>query len=141
MIFKELKTIEEFKQAFPVMVQLCDHLSQEQYIELLGTMKNEGYRLFSLINEQEKIVSLAGVAIRTDFFNGKHLWIHDLVTSNEIRSQGIGKIVATHLESFAKQEGCEKIVLYSGISREKAHYFWEEHMNFERRGIVFKKEI
>jgi len=141
MELKELETNEEFKRAFPVMRQLCDHLNEEQYLTLLNSMRKEGYRLLSLMNEKDEIMSVAGVAIRTDFFNGKHLWIHDLVTSKETRSQGIGKNLATHLEEFAKSQGCEKVVLYSGISREQAHHFWQNHMNFDKRGIVFKKEL
>jgi len=141
MELKELETNEEFKRAFPVMRQLCDHLNEEQYLTLLSTMRKEGYRLLSLMDEKNEIMSVAGVAIRTDFFNGKHLWIHDLVTSKETRSQGLGKILAAHLEKFARNQGCEKVVLYSGISREQAHHFWQKHMNFDKRGIVFKKEL
>jgi len=136
----ELTKQEEFEQAFPVMGELCDHLNKEAYMRLLGEMRQEGYRMFALM-EGEEIISLAGVAIRTDFFNGKHLWIHDFVTRSGIRSKGSGSILAGHLMQFAKDEECEKVVLYSGLSREQAHHFWETKAGFERRGIVFKKQL
>lgn len=136
----ELTKQEEFEQAFPVMRELCDHLSHYEYMNLLGEMRQDGYRMFALIDGKE-IISLAGVAIRTDFFNGKHLWIHDFVTRSDIRSKGSGSILAGHLMKFAEDERCEKIVLYSGLSREQAHHFWESKAGFERRGIVFKKQL
>ncbi|WP_407272372.1 hypothetical protein [Radiobacillus sp. PE A8.2] len=49
--------------------------------------------------------------------------------------------MAAYLEDFAQTENCKKIVLYSGMSRTAAHHFWEKHMKYEKRGIVFKKEI
>ena len=36
-------------------------------------MKEESYKLFSLRNEEEAVVSLAGVAICTNFYNEKHV--------------------------------------------------------------------
>ena len=141
MFVKEITESEEFEQAFPVMAELCDHLSKNEYLDLLTKMRKDGYRLFALFDEKVQIVSLAGVAIRTDFFNGKHLWVYDFVTRSEARSAGAGAILAEHLEQFAKSEGCEKVVLYSGMSREKAHHFWEARRGFERRGIVFKKPL
>lgn len=138
---KEVVDPEGFEQAFPVMAELCDHLSKIEYLDLLMDMRKDGYRMFALYNDNEQITSLAGVAIRTDFFNGRHLWIYDFVTGSESRSTGAGSILAEHLEQFAKSEGCEKIVLYSGMSRERAHHFWEARRGFERRGIVFKKPL
>lgn len=139
MSVKELTEPSEFEQAFPVMAELSDHLSESDYWSLLNEMRKDGYRLFALYDEQKRIVSLAGFSIRTDFFNGKHLWISEFVTRSESRSTGAGSILAEYLKKFAKSEGCEKVVLYSGLSRERAHHFWEAHRGFERRGIVFKK--
>lgn len=36
-------------------------------------MKEENYKLFSLRNEENEVVSLAGVAICTNFYNEKHV--------------------------------------------------------------------
>ncbi|MFC4408981.1 GNAT family N-acetyltransferase [Chungangia koreensis] len=141
MFVKELTEPNEFEQAFPVMVELSDHLSKSEYLKLLTDMRKDGYRLFALYDDQEQIISLAGVAIRTDFFNGTYLWISEFVSRSEARSTGAGSILAEYLEQFAQSEGCEKIVLYSGISRERAHHFWESRRGFERRGIVFKKPL
>lgn len=141
MRLKELMNHEEFESAFPVMTELSDHLSKSEYWDLLNDMRKDGYRLFALYDEQERIISLAGVSIRTDFFNGRYLWISEFVTRSNIRSSGAGSILAEYLEQFAKAEGCEKIVLYSGLSRERAHHFWESKRGLERRGIVFKKTL
>ncbi|PLT29976.1 GNAT family N-acetyltransferase [Peribacillus deserti] len=137
----ELMSESEFIQAFPLMLQLCDHLSQQEYIQLLNEMRKEGYRLFALLDEENRMTALAGVFIHIDFFNGKYLWISELVTCQETRSNGIGKLLMKDIEDFAKKEKCKKVITYSGLSRDKAHHFWENHMGCERRGIVFKKEL
>ena len=138
---KELIERSAFEEAFPVMAELADHLSKEDYLTLLEEMRKDGYRLFALYDQHSQIVSLAGGSIRTDLFNGKHLWISEFVTRSEIRSTGAGSFLAEHLEQFAKSEGCERVILYSGMSREQAHHFWEARRGFERRGIVFKKQL
>ncbi|MBM7693904.1 GNAT superfamily N-acetyltransferase [Peribacillus deserti] len=137
----ELKTDQEFKQAFPLMNQLCDHLNEQEYFDLLGRMRKEGYRLFSLMNKENQMLALAGIYIHIDFFNGKYIWVSELVTSMEARSGGYGKLLIEDIEAFGKKENCQKVILYSGLSRDRAHHFWENHMDFERRGIVFKKQL
>ncbi len=50
-------------------------------------MKEENYKLFSLRNEDDEVVSLAGVAICTNFYNKKHVFVYDLVTAEAHRSK------------------------------------------------------
>ena len=52
-------------------------------------MKEENYKLFSLRNEENEVVSLAGVAICTNFYNEKHVFVYDLVTAGLSDQKGM----------------------------------------------------
>ena len=66
-------------------------------------MKEENYKLFSLRNEENEVVSLAGVAICTNFYNEKHVFVYDLVTAEAHRSKGYGKVLLSYVEKWGKK--------------------------------------
>jgi len=87
---RELPTVEEFQGAFSVVRELRNHLTKDQYEEYVDEMREEGYRPFAVF-EQSDIVAVAGVLIRTNFDNGRHLFVCDLVTDENHRSKGYGQ--------------------------------------------------
>ncbi len=137
---RELTTEPEYRTAFPVIRQLRDHLSESAYLEHLEAMRSEGYRLFALYVE-DAIVSVAGVAVRTNFYNGRHLFVYDLVTREAHRSEGHGARLMQFVESWARDHGCEALSLESGLWREDAHRFYDEELNMEKYCYTFKKEL
>ena len=137
----ELTTDEEFRQAFPVMNELRTHLMRvEEYEAQLSEMRRDGYRLFAAV-EDERYLALAGIAIRTNFYYGKFLYVYDLITSESVRSKGHGKALLDHLEDLARSEGCQTLALSSGTQRVDAHRFYEDKMGYDRVSYVFKKEL
>ena len=64
---KEVVTEEQLHEVLPVLQQLRTQLSKEETGTLFRNMKEENYKLFSLRNEDDEVVSLAGVAICTNF--------------------------------------------------------------------------
>ncbi|RLM57531.1 GNAT family N-acetyltransferase [Halobellus sp. Atlit-31R] len=137
---RELTTDSEWRDAFSVVRQLRDHLDVAAYLDYLSEMREEGYRLFAVVADGE-IVSVAGVAIRTNFYNGRHAFVYDLVTDADHRSDGYGTRLMQFLESWARDRGCESITLESGLWREDAHRFYEERLGMERFCYTFKKEL
>jgi len=81
-----------------------------------------------------KSASVARVAVRTDFANGKHLYVYEMATDAAQRSKGFGKQLMDAVEVWAKQQGCAKVILYSGLQREGAHRFWTHKMGYGHRG-------
>ncbi|CJK13307.1 Uncharacterised protein [Streptococcus pneumoniae] len=63
---KEVVTEEQLHDVLPVLQQLRTKLSKEETSSLFRNMKEENYKLFSLRNEDDEVVSLAGVAICTN---------------------------------------------------------------------------
>jgi len=134
----ELKTELELKESFSVMKELRTHLNEKEYLNLLAQMIPEGYRLFAL-REAGKLVSLAGVAVFTNLYFGRHVWVYDLVTTERERSKGHGKKILDYLEDFANKQGCNGIALSSGLHRIEAHNFYQNKMEYNKTGFVFQK--
>lgn len=137
---QELKSHEEFQEAFQVMGELRQDLDEETYLGLLPSMIQGGYRLFAL-RDTGVIVSLAGVAIITSFYYGRHVWVYDLVTTSKGRSKGYGRFLMEFIEDFARQENCKIVALSSGLERKDAHRFYQERMNYDKPAYVFKKFV
>ena len=137
---RELTSEAGWREAFPVLVQLRDDLTEETYLEYLHEMQDEGYRLFALY-EDETIVSLAGVAIRTNFYNGRHLFVYDLVTREARQSMGYGTQLMDFVTEWARDRDCESVTLESGLWRDDAHRFYEDRLGMDRFCYTFKKEL
>lgn len=139
-IIKELVTKEEILEGFQVMSELRTHLDVDRYFELFEVMKREGYKLFALYN-QEQIVAVTGLIVLTNFYNGKHVYVYDLVTAASARSKGFGEELLSYVEKWAAKQGCETVALSSGLARVDAHRFYREKMNYEQPSLVFTKSL
>lgn len=137
--FVELTSPSEWRDAFAVMHELRVDLTQDGYRELLGEMTGQGYRMFAL-RQSDRILALAGTAVITNLYYGRHLWIYDLVTRSDERSRGHGARLLDHLEDLARAESCRSVALSSGMQRTGAHRFYERQ-GYERPSFVFKKEL
>jgi GNAT superfamily N-acetyltransferase len=67
---------------------------------------------------------VAGFRIIENLVSGKMLYVDDLVTLEEHRSQGYGKAIFDWLVQYARQEGCGYLELDSGVQRFRAHRFY-----------------
>ncbi|SDN31489.1 Acetyltransferase (GNAT) domain-containing protein [Fictibacillus solisalsi] len=139
-IVRELSTRVEVKDAFPVMKQLRPHLTEALYLSLYEEMRTSGYTLLACYDD-ESIVAVAGFAVLTNLYYGKHVWIYDLVTDEQVRSKGYGEELLSFIESFAAQNNCNCVALSSGTARTDAHRFYEARMGYARVSYVFKKDI
>ena len=57
-------------------------------------------------------------------YEGRRLYVDDLVTDEARRSQGVGKNLFDWLQAKASQLGCDVIALDSGVQRAGAHKFY-----------------
>ena len=132
--------IGNIKQCFAVIHQLRPHLSEQEYISLAKEMHTAGYKVFCLF-EDKNIVAYAGVAILTNLYYGRHLWVYDLVSDKNRRGKGYGKILLDYLENFAHENGCSSVALSSGLQRTDAHRFYENKVKYQKISYVFKKDL
>ena len=137
---KELTTRQQLIAAFPVLNQLRTDLTEESYLDLLQGMQKDGYKLIALYNN-EKIVSLAGLSWRINFYNKRHIFIYDLVTDSEYRSFGYGEKLLSYIHSWAKEQGADYVALESGLQRIHAHRFYEEKLDYDKWCYSFRKTL
>lgn len=137
----ELCEPEYIREAFPLMRELRAHLTEGEFVDRVAAMRQaNGYRLFALRVEAE-IVALAGVAVQENLYQGRHLWLYDLVTSSRHRSRGHGRRLLAFVEAFARDSGCKAVALVSGVQRTEAHRFYEKYMGYEKPCYLFEKTL
>lgn len=140
-LIKELQTTEEIKNGFAVMKQLRTHLDENSFLSLVKeAQEKENYQLYALIAENE-ICALIGFQPMITLYNGRFIWVCDLVTDSAKRSHGYGEKLLTFVHDWAKKEGYECISLSSGLQRIDAHRFYEDKMNYDKVSYVFKKSL
>lgn len=86
---------------------------------------------------------VVGVAVFRTFGNthaGRRFYVDDLVTAENSRSRGVGRLMLTHLEALARERGCSGMDLESGSQRLRAHrFYFREGMAIT--GFSFRKEL
>lgn len=139
--FKELRTETEILEAYPVMKQLRTHLDEQAYLNIvLDAQQNDSYKLFALVDEDE-IVAVTGFKTMITLYNGKFVWVCDLVTDSNHRSKGYGEKLLTFVEEWAKEQNLSLVSLSSGLQRKDAHRFYEEKMEYDKVSYVFLKRL
>jgi len=113
----------EILRCFELMHLLRPNLDKESFVQRVKSQMNTGYRLFYMYQEST-LVALAGCRLGLNLAWGEHLYIDDLVSAEDKRSQGYGQKILEHLCDFAKENGCKEIHLDSGVQRFGAHKFY-----------------
>jgi GNAT superfamily N-acetyltransferase len=137
---KLYETKEELRKGFEVLKQLRTHLNEESFFYLYEEMQKQGYQLFGL-EDQGVTVAVAGISILTNFYNGRHVFVYDLVTDESKRSNGYGKKLLDFISDFGKRNGCQLVTLQSGVQRINAHRFYEHKMEYKKLSYSFSKNI
>jgi len=77
-------------------------------------------------------VATEGLAVRgvalwrviENTYEGRRLYVDDLVTDAAHRSRGVGRTLLQHLERLARELQCDVLALDSGTQRTDAHRFY-----------------
>jgi GNAT superfamily N-acetyltransferase len=120
---KEMFSDEEIVSTFPVMRQLRTHLDEDEYLEMMKRMQRSGYRL-SATTEGGEVRCVAGFRVVEFLAYGTFLYVDDLVTAEDARSEGHGERMLDWLTGVAREEGCRSLQLDSGVQRHEAHRFY-----------------
>lgn len=138
-IFK-VKTEVELKECYPVLKELRPHLSYEEYINIYNQAhSNEGYEIIA-IRKKNQVVALMGYRILSDFVRGRHLYIDDLVSTENARSQGLGAKLLKYAEDLAPELGCRTLRLCTEIENERGIQFYEKN-NWTKRAFAYTKKL
>jgi len=131
--------LKELYPIYDVVSQLRTELSYKEFEDLVYDMRHMDYKMIGIMQDDE-LITYAGVAIQTNLYHKRHLYVFDLVTDEKYRMQGYGRIMLDYLADFAKMGMCEKLVLSSGLKKERAHKFYIAN-GFEKKSFVFTKTV
>jgi ribosomal protein S18 acetylase RimI-like enzyme len=130
----------ELERCYPVMKELRPQLRYEDYLSIYeDSHKADGYEIVA-IEDNDQILALMGYRFLTDYVRGRHLYIDDLVTTQKIRSQGLGAELLKLAESIAEKNGCASLRLCTGIENERGVIFYERN-GWGKRSFAFVKKL
>ena len=132
-------TLKELYSVYDVLSQLRINLSYDEFENLVYDMRHIDYKMIGIM-EKDVLVTFAGVAVGTNFYHKRHLFIYDFVTDEKYRAKGYGKMMLDYLKDYAKMAMCENLVLSSSFQKEDAHKFYEKS-GFVKRSFVFVKGV
>ncbi|WP_112182555.1 GNAT family N-acetyltransferase [Paraliobacillus zengyii] len=140
-MIKALHTEDELLAAFPVMNQLRTHLDEKKYLALVQEAQEVDQYQIAALYDANEIVAVVGFKPMITLYYGRFVWVCDLVTASDKRSNGYGEELLSYVEDWAKQNNYESVALSSGLQRTDAHRFYEKKMDYDRASYVFKKVI
>ncbi|MDP2133923.1 MAG: GNAT family N-acetyltransferase [Sulfuritalea sp.] len=109
-------------RAEPVHRQLRTNLPADYATRLCAVFAN-GARM-SVATEHEAVRGLALWRVVENTYEGRRLYVDDLVTDEAYRSRGVGRALFHHLERHARNVQCDVLALDSGTQRTGAHRFY-----------------
>jgi GNAT superfamily N-acetyltransferase len=118
-----MSTDVDIMRCFPLLLQLRPHLRAEEFLARIRRQQHEGYRL-AAGERAGRLVVVAGFRVRENLFLGRFLYVDDLITDSEHRSQGHGRLMLNWLIACARVEDCSHLELDSGLQRADAHRFY-----------------
>jgi len=134
-------SLKELERVFPLLNELRDHLSFDEFISLYNQAKQlTNYKMSAFENESGELVALMGHRILVDFVHGRHFYIDDLVVSKKYRSQGIGAKVLKIAEELAAENSCNNLRLCTGIQNDQGKKFYENN-GWSLRAVAYKKKL
>jgi GNAT superfamily N-acetyltransferase len=112
------------------------------YAARLGAIFDNGARMTVVVGDGEgdELVSVALWRIVENTYEGRRLYVDDLVSDETKRSRGAGKLLLNWLEEKAKTLGCLVLARDAGVQRQGAHHFYfREGMHIA--SFCFKKVL
>jgi len=131
--------LKELDTAYELVKQLRTQLSYDEFEDLIYDMRHMEYKMLGIF-EKGVLITYAGVAVQTNLYHNRHLYIFDLVTDQEYRYKGYGKMMLEYMLDYAKMAMCENLVLSSGFEKLDTHNFYESQ-GFCKKSFVFLKEL
>jgi GNAT superfamily N-acetyltransferase len=110
-------------EVLPVLRELRPHLTAESFTSVYEQGYPQGLR-FTVAYDGDQCVGVAGWRIVATTAYLRKLYVDDLVTTEQARSQGVGRALLGALLEKARAADCQVLDLDSGVQRRDAHRFY-----------------
>ncbi|GKU84724.1 N-acetyltransferase [Niallia sp. NCCP-28] len=138
---EELTSELKWKEAFPLMKQLRTHLDETNYLQLVQEAREKNQYKMAALYKNTQITAVIGFMPMVTLYNGRFIWVCDLITDANNRSKGYGTKLLSYVEEWSKKHGYDIVSLSSGLQRIDAHRFYEEKMEYNKGSYVFLKKL
>lgn len=130
----------DLERCYPVMRELRPQLSLEDYFSIYEQSHNSnGYEIVA-IEDNNEIIAVMGYRFLYDYVRGKHVYIDDLVSTETVRSKGLGAELLKFAEHIAQQSGCKSLRLCTGIENERGVKFYDRN-GWIKRAFAYTKKL
>ena len=109
------------------------------YVACIEAICAEGGRLAAAVHA-DRVAGLALWRIIDNTFEGRRLFVDDLVTDEALRGRGVGKFLLGWLAGEGRRAGCAVLALESGVQRQRAHAFYFRE-GFSSPSFSFRKKL
>ena len=130
----------ELEKCFPVMKELRPHLNLSDFLLIYDEAhRHDGFEIVA-IEENNQILAVMGYRILFDYVRGKHIYIDDLVSSERVRSKGLGAELLQYAEGVAREINCTTLRLCTGIENIRGVKFYEKN-GWTKRAFAYTKRL
>nr|WP_315020018.1 GNAT family N-acetyltransferase [uncultured Aminipila sp.] len=148
-MFKEAKK-EDAKVFYEMYDQLRDHVEKgcakpnlQEYTELFTSLiEDVNYKMWKILDENERVVGVIAAAIRENLFHCKKIvYIDEIVISEESRGKGFGRKGLNFVADYYKEQGdVVKLELSTDYQNTPARGFYT-HIGFDDYAALYKIKL
>jgi GNAT superfamily N-acetyltransferase len=110
------------QKAESVHRQLRPNLAQD-YVGRMKEVFDSGAEMLAVVDDED-VLGLCVFRMTEKTHYGRELYCDDLITNEQKRSGGVGKLMLDTLNEIGIARGCDYLCLDSGTQRQKAHRFY-----------------
>ncbi|MGG2395721.1 N-acetyltransferase family protein [Pseudomonas sp. SH1-B] len=122
--YEWLSDAHDQRACFTLMRVLRPHLTDaDDFIQRLQRQAEQGYSLLAA-RVGDEVVGLAGCRLQENLLHGRFFYVDDLVTREDVRSQGIGERLLAEVRAQARRLGCANLVLDTALSNARGQRFY-----------------
>ncbi len=123
-LLRHAESDDDLRACFPVLKELRPHLNNAaQLVAALRQQTPQGYRILAAW-EGDQAKAVAGYRVQDNLIHGHFLYVDDLATLEQSRSQGLGGKLLSALEEIAVQQQCKRLVLDTALANSRAQRFY-----------------
>lgn len=120
---KFYSTQTQLNAVLDVLIELRSQFTHDDLHRQIVRQMQAGYHLVYL-ESYGKVLAVAGFVVGEKLAWGKHIYIDDLVVSQNARSAGVGAFFIDWFKGYCREIGAKQLHLDSGIQRFPAHRFY-----------------
>lgn len=121
---QHIETEDALRACLPLMRQLRPHLMEaNDFVARIARMRQQSYRLLAGMHANQA-VALAGYRFQENLIYGRFLYVDDLIVDGTRRGGRWGARLLHALDAIAREAGCARLVLDTGLANSLAQRFY-----------------